>query len=68
MSDSVDIAAKAMASLYVWETVVAILEGSPTPDVGSEDAQKVIEIAKKNQKKCLRKYDDFAAKARGESQ
>lgn len=61
--------AKALAELYVWDTVVEILEGSTAPRdaSGQKAALRVIAIAKAEQKKLFRKYeaearhDDFAA-------
>lgn len=61
--------ADALAELYVWDTVVEILEGSTAPrdESGQKAARKVIAIAKAEQKKLFRKYDaearhdDFAA-------
>jgi len=61
--------ADALAELYVWDTVVEILEGSTAPRdaSGQKAARKVIAIAKAEQKKLFRKYDaearhdDFAA-------
>ncbi|MBN5108838.1 hypothetical protein JY464_07085 [Stenotrophomonas maltophilia] len=58
-------AAKAEAHLYVWETVVAILEGSASPDrdrAAIAPINRVIAIAKKEQQRLLAKYDAELAK------
>lgn len=51
--------ADALAELYVWDTIVEILEGSTAPrdESGQKAARKVIAIAKAEQKKLFRKYD-----------
>lgn len=58
-------AAKAQAHLYVWATVVGILEGSASPH-GDRAAiapiNRVIAIAKKEQQRLLAKYDRELAK------
>lgn len=60
-------AAKAMAALYTWETVVSILEGPADPGrMGrreSRDVQRVIKIAKAAQLRMLNKYDRDVARA-----
>lgn len=51
--------AEALAEMYVWDTVVEILEGSTAPrdESGQKAARKVIAIAMAEQKKLFRKYD-----------
>jgi len=51
--------ADALAELYVWETVVEILEGSTAPvsASGQKAALRVIAIAKAEQRKLFRKYE-----------
>ena len=51
--------AKALAEMYVWDTIVEILEGSTAPrdESGQKAARKVIAIAKAEQKKLFRKYE-----------
>lgn len=58
-------AAKAEAHLYVWATVVAILESGASPDrdrAAIAPINRVIAIAKKEQQRLLAKYDSELAK------
>jgi chemotaxis response regulator CheB len=63
-----DKAAKSMAHMYVWDAVVAILEGSTDPGRECAAAQKavgrVIRICMQEQQRCLRNYDKEAARIR----
>ncbi len=51
--------AEALAELYVWDTIVEILEGSTAPRdaSGQKAARRVIAIAKAEQRKLFRKYE-----------
>jgi hypothetical protein len=51
--------AKALAEMYVWDTVVEILEGgtAPVSESGQKAARRVIAIAKAEQRKLFRKYE-----------
>mgnify|MGYP001063246157 CR=1 FL=1 len=51
--------AEALAELYVWDTIVEILEGSTAPvsESGQKAALRVIAIAKAEQRKLFRKYE-----------
>ena len=52
----IDSAAKDMAYLYVFASVVGVLEGA-IRGPASKDAEKIIAIAKAAQKKCFQRYD-----------
>jgi hypothetical protein len=57
-------AAKAEAHLYVWAAVVALLEGSTSPDrdrAAVKQVDRVVAIAKKEQQRLLAKYDSEMA-------
>ncbi len=58
-------AAKAEAHLFVWATVIAILESGASPHrdrTGIAPINRVIAIAKKEQQRLLAKYDGELAK------
>lgn len=63
MANHINDAGKAMAELYVWDAIVAILEGATRPIIGSDAADKIIKTAKKQQGLCLNAYDVAEAKA-----
>lgn len=58
--------ATSLAEMYVWASIVAILEGSTAPrdTRGQRAATKVIAIANAEQQKLLRKYDEEARNVR----
>ena len=62
----VETAAIALAQLYVWECITAILEGGSQPDrLGTReraDINKVLKIADAAKQRMLRKYDAARAK------
>ncbi len=51
--------AHALAEMYVWESVISILEGScaPRTKTGQAAANRVTKIAYAQQKKLIRAYD-----------
>lgn len=54
------VAAEALAHLYVYDTVVEILEGSTAPDRDAsavKPVERIVAICKKEQQRLLRKYD-----------
>lgn len=58
-------AAKAEAHLFVWATVIAILESGASPDrdrAAIAPINRVIAIARKEQQRLLAKYDAELAK------
>ncbi|WP_126969020.1 hypothetical protein [Xanthomonas sp. BRIP62411] len=61
--------AESLAELYTWEAVVSILEGSNAPrsESGQQVASEVIGLAKAEQSKLIRIYDQ-QAKPAGEVQ
>lgn len=63
-------AAKAEAHLYVWDTVVAILESGASPHgdrAAIAPVSRVIAIAKKEQQRLLAKYDGELAKVNSQA-
>ena len=62
-----DKAATSLAHMYVWSAIQEILEGATDP--GREDARaaksraQVVSICKREQQRCLKKYDAARMKA-----
>lgn len=60
--DHVREAAKALADLNVFAAIVALLESGLNHSPTHKTASRIVKIAKDEQQRCLRRYDD--AKAR----
>lgn len=63
LSDNIIAAAKARSDLNLFASIVVLLESGLNHSPTHAAAERIISIAKREQQKCLQRYDSAMAKA-----